>query len=592
MQKAILDTKLNDIIFQIIDKLATKSTSKDLKSDFSSILQELLKTDYEDQTNTSKEDILNTIEELIDNPKNTKKNIDLSKNDIIALLSLIQNSLNNNFKNIDIKNTNPTNSNYSLQKLNQSTIDTAYTIQTAQENSSQKNSKANENPKSSSQLEKIVIQTKIAEKLDTSNSNMKDTKFFNDESNKTLQTKIHQTSADQKENPSLEQIFITQKNYVNKNPTKENTHKSADTKIDIETKNNYTNEDPSLMLKMSKDKQNISYNQLPDKSKLNSDTKTNQNPVQKNILETTTQLKPDNHSAQQSLEITENKLLSPKDQPKINYLNNTNNIQIKDDVNSASQNKPSYKNPQNQQNQTQEQPQTKFTIDNKILKTLFTIQNQPNINQELESLQKPLIEEKTLNQIKQEPIINNQSSFGLSNALSLQKMQDTPNIPKQAYPINHIIEKIIELQNLRPPVIKTIQIQLNPPSLGHIDVKVSIDSSKNLSASIHVDNQEVFNLVNSNLDTLKTTILQQGINVSQISVTSSNLSQQNFNQNQNQQNQTFSSFNQNFNQSDNSQNSFNQAFSQQKQQNYVFENNTKQIKRIFRKTIALLDISI
>ncbi|MGC8790335.1 MAG: hypothetical protein ACP5PO_02345, partial [Desulfurella sp.] len=70
MQKAILDTKLNDIIFQIIDKLATKSTSKDLKSDFSSILQELLKTDYEDQTNTSKEDILNTIEELIDNPKN------------------------------------------------------------------------------------------------------------------------------------------------------------------------------------------------------------------------------------------------------------------------------------------------------------------------------------------------------------------------------------------------------------------------------------------------------------------------------------------------------------------------------------------
>lgn len=592
MQKAILDTKLNDIIFQIIDKLATKSTSKDLKSDFSSILQELLKTDYEDQTNTSKEDILNTIEELIDNPKNTKKNIDLSKNDIIALLSLIQNSLNNNFKNIDIKNTNPTNSNYSLQKLNQSTIDTAYTIQTAQENSSQKNSKANENPKSSSQLEKIVIQTKIAEKLDTSNSNMKDTKFFNDESNKTLQTKIHQTSADQKENPSLEQIFITQKNYVNKNPTKENTHKSADTKIDIETKNNYTNEDPSLMLKMSKDKQNISYNQLPDKSKLNSDTKTNQNPVQKNILETTTQLKPDNHSAQQSLEITENKLLSPKDQPKINYLNNTNNIQIKDDVNSASQNKPSYKNPQNQQNQTQGQPQTKFTIDNKILKTLFTIQNQPNINQELESLQKPLIEEKTLNQIKQEPIINNQSSFGLSNALSLQKMQDTPNIPKQAYPINHIIEKIIELQNLRPPVIKTIQIQLNPPSLGHIDVKVSIDSSKNLSASIHVDNQEVFNLVNSNLDTLKTTILQQGINVSQISVTSSNLSQQNFNQNQNQQNQTFSSFNQNFNQSDNSQNSFNQAFSQQKQQNYVFENNTKQIKRIFRKTIALLDISI
>ncbi|MGC8791379.1 MAG: flagellar hook-length control protein FliK, partial [Desulfurella sp.] len=226
------------------------------------------------------------------------------------------------------------------------------------------------------------------------------------------------------------------------------------------------------------------------------------------------------------------------------------------------------------------------------LKTLFTIQNQPNINQELESLQKPLIEEKTLNQIKQEPIINNQSSFGLSNALSLQKMQDTPNIPKQAYPINHIIEKIIELQNLRPPVIKTIQIQLNPPSLGHIDVKVSIDSSKNLSASIHVDNQEVFNLVNSNLDTLKTTILQQGINVSQISVTSSNLSQQNFNQNQNQQNQTFSSFNQNFNQSGNSQNSFNQAFSQQKQQNYVFENNTKQIKRIFRKTIALLDISI
>ncbi|WP_291490656.1 flagellar hook-length control protein FliK, partial [Desulfurella sp.] len=550
-------------------------------------------------------DILSSLEELVNYQKeakgdNSEKNTHLSKDDIIALLSLIQNIPNANFQSKESQNskTASTIDNDALQKLSEPAINSKYSTQIAKENIDDKNAQL----KDKSHIHKIAAQIEIEQKLtqsNTENSKLLDDKSQELKSNKpiNLQNKTQQTQADQKENTSFKQILTTKINGIDENLTKEKTPtiKSPNAKPDAQTNNNQTKEDPLHTLKVAKDEQ---YNKaLSDKPQLNGSTKINQNSKTKNISQAEAQSKPDTYSSKQTLEDTENKISSPKDQPKINYQNNTSNIQIKDIANSASQNKPQSENSQSQQNQPQE-PQNKFTIDNKTLKTLFTMQNQPNTTQTQELQQKPLIEEKTLSQIKPDTLTNNQNQtqnlFNLQDIPSLQKTQNTlnANVTKQTYPINHIIEKIIELQNLKPPIIKTIQIQLNPPSLGQIDVKVSIDASKTLSASIHVDNQEVLNLLNNNLDTLKTTILQQGINVSQISVTSSNSSQQNLNQNQNQQNQAFSNFNQNFNQSDNGQNSFNQAFNQQKQQNYVFENNTKQIKRIFRKTNALLDISI
>ncbi len=608
MQKTFFNVKLIDIISQIIDKLTAKSTSKDSKSSFDSILEELLKTDA--KANIDTKYILNSLEELASNPKELKKNnlkpqINLTKDDIIYLLSLIQNFSSINLKNKENQHSKIDYTIYNdvLQNLSKPAIDPKYSPQTDKENLTQKIAQASSSSELNQQQDKIDTQTETKQKLTISNSKIvklldsKTLKINSNELTTQLQAKTKETAQDQKENTSLKKILLSKIKATNESQNskdiKENT---PNIKTDItepnKTSNNQTKTDSSY-LKIVHDSLRKNQDLL---SKLNS--KFNQNHTTKNIFQTDTQSKSDNNSSKQAQESTENRF-ALKDQPKIIFQNNASDTQIKDSASSTSQNDAKSENSQSNQNQPQEQSQVKFAIDNKTLKNLFINQNHQN-NQTQEPQQKIPIENKNINLIKPQMLNNSQnqtqSPFNLSVIPNLQKTQDASNTntSNQTYPINHIVEKIIELQNIKPPAIKTIQIQLNPPSLGKVDVKVSIDTSKTLSASIHVDNQEVFNLLNNNLDTLKTSISQQGINISQISITTSNLAQQNFNQNQNQQNQNqaFFQFNQGFSQSNNSQNSFNQAFNQQKQQSYVFENNTKQIKRIFKKTNALLDISI
>ncbi|OSS41282.1 Flagellar hook-length control protein FliK [Desulfurella amilsii] len=619
MQKALLSVNDSNLISQIIDKLFAKSTSKNPKADFGSILEQLLKSNPQSQskTNINSKDLLSTLEKIINKQKDiqkndSSKNTDPTNNDLINLLSLIQNNAVSSFQNE--KNTNRLEKKYN-QTLNNidikelaNAIKTQASSQTRQDSSDPKNTKitkSNQKPNleaiiQNSQLT-ITNEEKLTQITKTSNKTILDTGLQKTDSqnNKQPNTQLIERAQDtqklnQQENLSNKQTSVIQ--ITEKSPTNDTKASSIDAssfntkaKVDEQTLNQY-----SLDQKQ----------QILQKTTILTEKQSQQNsplqPKQSNVTETFAQSNPQTQSSKTSTQGNANASidLSNTKESKAVSPNATNyNSQSKSYNNSTNTQENKSQN-QDLQNQNTNQPQQKFAIDNQTPKTLFAQQTQSKPLQSEEALQNAQNLEKAQKQLSQNTNNNQtQNTIALADNAGLQKMQDTQNTnaPKQPYPINHIIEKIIELQNLKPPVVKSITIQINPPSLGQIDVKVSIDSAKSLSATIHVENQEILNLVNNNLDSLKANISQQGINVSQISVvSSSNLGQQNFTQNQNQQNQNQSlfQFNQNFNQSNNGQNSFNQAFNQQKQQNYVFESTTKQIKRIFKRSSALLDISI
>lgn len=625
MQKALLNVSDSNLISQIIDKLLAKSTSENSKDDFSSILEQLLKNSPQSQTkiDINSKKFLSALDELINKqPKNTQvkhlsKNTDSTSSDLLNLLFLIQN--NNTVSNFR----NQTNTSETQKTFNQTFKDIKELAETIK---AQSYSGIQQDTQNYTNTKNIEV-AKVSEQIN-SNSNTQDlqpditnekilaqiTKKTSDErifgaglqkailqNNKQPNTQLIEQTQDskkqnQQESTSNKQATAIQitKNTIATDvqaPSNKTVSFNAELKIDNQTPNEYSLDQKQQIVQqttMPNEKQNQQNSSFQSKQSYTNDTLSQLKP----------QTQPTKNSAQESANVSRD--LSNTKEPKAassNIANSSSQNNNYNDSSNAQENKPQN---QNLQNQNANQPQQKFAIDNQTTKTLFTQETQSKQLQTQDTLQSAQELDKSQKQLSQDTNNNlTQNTITQAGIISFQKISDTQNTnaPKQPYPINQIIEKIIELQNLKPPVIKSITIQVNPPSLGQIDVKVSIDAAKSLTATIHVENQEIFNLVNNNLDSLKANISQQGLNVSQINVvSSSNLGQQNFTQNQNQQNQNQSlfQFSQNFNQSSSGQgqNSFNQAFNQQKQQNYVFESTTKQIKRIFKNPKALLDISI
>jgi hypothetical protein len=625
MQKAVLNVSDSNLISQIIDKLLAKSTSENPKDDFSSILEQLLENSPQSQTKIeiNSKKFLSALDELINKqPKNTQikhlsKNTDSTSSDLLNLLFLIQN--NNTVSNFR----NQTNTSETQKTFNQTFKDIKELAETIK---SQSYSGIQQDTQNYTNTKNIEV-AKVSEQIN-SNSNTQDlqpditnekilaqiTKKTSDErifgaglqkailpNNKQPNTQLIDQTQDskkqnQQESTSNKQATAIQitKNTIATDvqaPSNKTVSFNAELKIDKQTPNEYSLDQKQQIVQqttMPNEKQNQQNSSFQLKQSYTNDTLSQLKP----------QTQPTKNSAQESANVSRD--LSNIKEPKAassNIANSSSQNNNYNDSSNAQENKPQN---ENLQNQNANQPQQKFAIDNQTTKTLFTQETQPKQLQTQDTLQSAQELDKSQKLLSQDTNNNlTQNTITQAGIISFQKISDTQNTnaPKQPYPVNQIIEKIIELQNLKPPVIKSITIQVNPPSLGQIDVKVSIDAAKSLTATIHVENQEIFNLVNNNLDSLKTNISQQGLNVSQINVvSSSNLGQQNFTQNQNQQNQNQSlfQFSQNFNQSSSGQgqNSFNQAFNQQKQQNYVFESTTKQIKRIFKNPKALLDISI
>ena len=625
MQKALLNVSDSNLISQIIDKLLAKSTSENPKDDFSSILEQLLKNSPQSQTkiDINSKKFLSALDELINKQtKNTQvkhlsKNTDSTSSDLLNLLFLIQN--NNTVSNFR----NQTNTSETQKAFNQTFKDIKELAETIK---AQSYSGIQQDTQNYTNTKNIEV-AKVSEQIN-SNSNTQD--LQPDITNEKILAQITKKTSEEKtfgaglqkailqnnKQPNIQLIDQTQDS--KKQNQQESTSNKQATTIQI-TKNTIatdvqapSNKTVSFNAKLKIDKQTTNEYSLDQKQQIvqqttipnekqnqqNSSFQSKQSYTNDTLSQSKPQTQPTKNSAQESANISRD--LSNTKEPKAassNIANSSSQNNNYNDSSNAQENKPQN---QNLQNQNANQPQQKFAIDNQTTKTLFTQETQPKQLQTQDTLQSAQELDKSQKLLSQDTNNNlTQNTITQAGIISFQKISDTQNTnaPKQPYPVNQIIEKIIELQNLKPPVIKSITIQVNPPSLGQIDVKVSIDAAKSLTATIHVENQEIFNLVNNNLDSLKANISQQGLNVSQINVvSSSNLGQQNFTQNQNQQNQNQSlfQFSQNFNQSSSGQgqNSFNQAFNQQKQQNYVFESTTKQIKRIFKNPKALLDISI
>ncbi len=85
-------------------------------------------------------------------------------------------------------------------------------------------------------------------------------------------------------------------------------------------------------------------------------------------------------------------------------------------------------------------------------------------------------------------------------------------------PLDKVIEEIDKIANLKPPITKSITIRLNPPHLGNLHLKVSLDIQKNLTASISVHDKDTYRTIVNHLDSLKDYLATNGIKVQNIDV--------------------------------------------------------------------------
>ncbi len=85
-------------------------------------------------------------------------------------------------------------------------------------------------------------------------------------------------------------------------------------------------------------------------------------------------------------------------------------------------------------------------------------------------------------------------------------------------PLDKVIEEIDKITNLKPPVTKSITVKLNPPHLGNLHLKVSLDIQRNLTASIAVHDKDTYKTIVNHLDSLKEYLVTNGIKVQNIDV--------------------------------------------------------------------------
>jgi len=102
------------------------------------------------------------------------------------------------------------------------------------------------------------------------------------------------------------------------------------------------------------------------------------------------------------------------------------------------------------------------------------------------------------------------------NKITEQTQLKTKNIqPKELLNKTEIIGKVTELVQHKNR--KSIELKLNPPELGKMKVKVDY-SQKKLILRMEVENESARQLINNNIDQLKQTINQNGVQLTQVYV--------------------------------------------------------------------------
>ena len=108
-----------------------------------------------------------------------------------------------------------------------------------------------------------------------------------------------------------------------------------------------------------------------------------------------------------------------------------------------------------------------------------------------------------------------QSSALNRQSVKIDTVSQTNNLNP---PLDKVIEHIDKLLNLRPPLTKSILVKMEPPYIGVIHLKVSIDSQKNLSATLAVHDKDTYKAVITHLNSLKDYLQSNGFRVQNIDV--------------------------------------------------------------------------
>ena len=103
-----------------------------------------------------------------------------------------------------------------------------------------------------------------------------------------------------------------------------------------------------------------------------------------------------------------------------------------------------------------------------------------------------------------------------NNTTHTQHTQLNPN--NLHPPLDKVIEEIDKIVSLKPPVTRSLTIKLNPPHLGNLHLKVSLNIQKNLTVSIATHDKDTYKTIVNHLDSLKEYLATNGIKVQNIDV--------------------------------------------------------------------------
>ncbi len=84
--------------------------------------------------------------------------------------------------------------------------------------------------------------------------------------------------------------------------------------------------------------------------------------------------------------------------------------------------------------------------------------------------------------------------------------------------LDKIIEEINRINITKPPINKSLTIRIEPPSLGSLHAKFTMDVNHNINILIKADNVKVAEILNHHIDGIKEYLSNQGVNLNNISV--------------------------------------------------------------------------
>lgn len=117
----------------------------------------------------------------------------------------------------------------------------------------------------------------------------------------------------------------------------------------------------------------------------------------------------------------------------------------------------------------------------------------------------------------------NTANNGQSKAdqINAAQMKEKPAAPRQAFE-RAIMDQVVRKVRVavRPNGPSTMSIRLDPPHLGKVDMRVKVQDNV-VKAILVVESREVRSVIESNMDSLKASLNNQGLKVDQINVTTS-----------------------------------------------------------------------